>query len=348
MTVPLALATFAAAAAIAAGAVLVCRSVALRFGILDRPGAHKGHAMAVPLLGGIGALGAAAIAVVAGPILARIDLARPAGLLALLGGLLLVVVTGLVDDLVARGLLPWQKLAGQGGAAVVATIGLGLAVGNASGSPILDAGFRACVLVLATNAFNLLDNANGLCAGTGLVLALGLGCLASPQEPALAVAAFALAGGLAGFLPWNYPRARIFLGDAGSHGIGFTLALLALATGGAAQGAGRAGHLAFSLPATLFALPFLDVAWVVAKRRLERRPVFVGDRGHLSHRLVAAGLSPAAAVAILWTYAGVTAALALALPVCGGAGAALVVCAAWTPGLVVAARLLVSDRSPGR
>jgi UDP-GlcNAc:undecaprenyl-phosphate GlcNAc-1-phosphate transferase len=326
--------------------VRVFREIALRKGILDRPGAHKGHAAPVPHLGGAGI--ASGLAVVVGGIALGIlpcpSPPRHAGLLPwIAAGAAAALLTGLVDDHRRGGLRPAWKLAGQIAAAFLAAVGLAASGILAWGLPLDLATGAGCaaLIVLVTNAFNLLDNMNGLCAGSGLLISLAFGVVLAPAAPAYSLACVILAGTLAGFLPQNYPTARVFLGDAGSHLIGYTVGVAAvLAPLGAA---GDPSAIARSL--VLLSLPLLDVLWVVIRRHGEGRPILVGDRGHLSHHLVAAGLAPPAAVAVLWGHAAFTAALALVAPAFGPPGIVAALGASAGSGALLAA-YLAARRTP--
>jgi UDP-GlcNAc:undecaprenyl-phosphate GlcNAc-1-phosphate transferase len=159
----------------------------------------------------------------------------------------------------------------------------------------------ACVVLVASmNSFNLLDNMDGLAAGTAAIAAIGLALVAGlvPDSGSSVVAA-ALAGACLGFLPFNYrPRrpASIFMGDSGSHMLGFALGGLAvLASPGGAGGAAAA----VAAPLLILALPFLDTAFVMLVRFAEGRPVWQGGRDHSSHRLVYYGMGERRAVALL-------------------------------------------------
>ena len=119
------------------------------------------------------------------------------------------------------------------------------------------------------------------------------------------------AGAALGFLPWNYPKAKAFLGDAGSHGLGFLLAALSLL---AQPGPGENPTLGRMVaPVMILGGPLLDLVWVVLRRVWTGQPVYVADRHHLSHRLVGRGLSAAQAVAVLWALGIGLGALALFL-----------------------------------
>lgn len=296
--------------------VVAARAVAVHIGALDRPATerHKGHRGAIPLLGGTaiaaGVLVCLGIAAAANaPVLTSID-GGTGRLVVLFLSATLALIVGLIDDLrPTGGLGPRVKLSGQAFAAVVVTVSLGAP--TISGIPVIDAGLAIAAVVLLTNAFNLLDNMNGVCAGCAAMLALGVFVSATMLvSPVPQFAGILLAGSLLGFLPFNYPKARIFLGDAGSHFIGHSLAALVIFCP-----PGRpspATHLAYA--ALIFAIPLTDVVWVVVKRLREGRPVMVGDREHLSHRIARSGRGEAVAAVILWLATAATALLASDLP----------------------------------
>jgi UDP-GlcNAc:undecaprenyl-phosphate/decaprenyl-phosphate GlcNAc-1-phosphate transferase len=207
---------------------------------------------------------------------------------------------GLWDD--GRRIGARTKLAGQSVIAVAAAVG-GV---RPDWLPLwLSIPVAALVLVAAMNSLNLLDHMDGLAAGTAAIAALGLaavgGLVADSGSP---VVAAALAGACLGFLPFNYrPRkpAALFMGDSGSHLLGFTLGGLALlASPGGAGGAAAA----VAAPLLILALPLLDTGLVTVVRFAEGRPISKGGRDHSSHRLVYEGLSERRAVALLLTLAG--------------------------------------------
>jgi UDP-GlcNAc:undecaprenyl-phosphate GlcNAc-1-phosphate transferase len=330
------LAAATVSAAVAALAVPLAMLAARRWGVLDRPGGHKQHEGAVPLLGGLGVVAGTLAGVAWG-----FDLARPGGdgLGAIAVGAAVVLAAGLLDDL--RGLSPGVKLAWQTGAAVAAAAALALLevrldvfVPNAAVTTALT----VLWVVAVTNASNLVDHANGLCAGLAALAAAALAALnlRTGAEP-VALAAAALAGACLGFLPWNWPRARVFLGDAGSMTIGFALAALAVL--GVYTPRAPAPRLAIAAPALALAVPLLDMAVVVALRLRSGKPPWLADRRHVAHRLVARGLPPGTAVAAVWA-AGAACALAAcllpALPPAEGLAVGVALAAALAAGAATA------------
>ena len=248
-----------------------------------------------PLLGGpailAGLLAAAGVAVATG----AVDATRELG--GIIGGCVVVFAVGLVDDL--WGLPPLVKVAGQVGAAGV-VVASGLSVQLVSNDVVADA-MAVVWLVGITNAFNLLDNIDGLAATLAAIAAGYFAIDAVTQHPShtTLLIALALALGCAGFLPFNLRPNRpaaAFLGDSGSHLLGFGLASLGLASSWKAAGTGVA---AIFLPILVLALPILDTALVTLVRLVEGRPIYRGGRDHTSHRLVYRGLSEKRAVVLL-------------------------------------------------
>jgi UDP-GlcNAc:undecaprenyl-phosphate GlcNAc-1-phosphate transferase len=215
-------------------------------------------------------------------------------LLVLVTGATLAFLLGLADD--ATTFKPKIKLFGQVAIAVGGAYA-GLAPGWAPGWVGIP--LAAFVLVAAMNSVNLLDNIDGLAAGTSGAAAAGVIAAGSIVTGHAPLAAIALCGACAGFLPFNYRpgrKALLFMGDSGSHLLGFALGGCVLLVAGAGSfSVGRS----LLVPALLVSVPVLDTSLVMIVRRLEGRPLSVGGRDHLSHRLVYRGLSDAAAVALL-------------------------------------------------
>jgi UDP-GlcNAc:undecaprenyl-phosphate/decaprenyl-phosphate GlcNAc-1-phosphate transferase len=153
-------------------------------------------------------------------------------------------------------------------------------------------------IVLITNAFNLIDNMDGLCAGAVIVICLfQFFLLASQGYRADADLYAILAAAFTGFLFFNYPPARIFMGDCGSLPAGFALAALTLAGPAPYKGIMLAG---FFYPALTFAYPIFDTVLVSTLRKLAGQPISLGGRDHSSHRLASLGLDQRQVVWLLW------------------------------------------------
>lgn len=263
---------------------------ALKTGVVARPRQDRWHSQPTPLLGGVAIYLAATAAIL---LFAPMD-RRTWGLLA--GGTVLFA-TGLVDDL--RHLRPHIKLIVQILAALAMVVG-GIQVETETLAAVAVP-LTVLWVVGLTNAFNLLDNMDGLSAGTAAIAAGFLFAFSvSVGNVALAVLCAAVAGAALGFLAYNFHPARIFMGDSGSMFLGFTLAGITLL--GSRE---MASDVFFVLlvPAAMMALPIFDTTLVTIIRTLEGRPLSEGGRDHVSHRLVALGLSERQAVILLYAVA---------------------------------------------
>jgi UDP-GlcNAc:undecaprenyl-phosphate GlcNAc-1-phosphate transferase len=158
------------------------------------------------------------------------------------------------------------------------------------------------LVVLVTNAYNLIDGIDGLAGGIGLIASLCFGIIFMVRgEAAFAILAFALAGGLLAFLRYNFQPAKIFMGDTGSLVVGFLLSamMLHLLEGSVAPGA----QLALAAPVLVMlvmAVPLGDLIQVVITRLLNGAHPFSADRRHLHHQLLSLGLSHRHAAFVLW------------------------------------------------
>ena len=305
-------------------------NLAGRLTILDLPGSgYKAHARPTPLLGGV----AVAIGTAAGVLLSLgADLRQGGGLVAVGAGGVVILVAGLVDDL--RGMSPrhkftWQLIAASAAGLCLTAFGVRLDL-FLSWPTVWIVALTALWVVAITNAVNFLDNMDGLCAGVGAIAAAALS-LANLRtgEPTVAAASAALCGACLGFLPFNWPHARIFLGDAGSMLIGFLLSALSVL--GVYTREAQVPVLSVFSPLFVLGIPVLDLVLVMVLRWQAGHPVWLGDRRHISHRLVNRGMRPATAVAALWAAGAACGLAALLLPAVGPAQAplllALLVCA---------------------
>jgi UDP-GlcNAc:undecaprenyl-phosphate GlcNAc-1-phosphate transferase len=153
-------------------------------------------------------------------------------------------------------------------------------------------------ILALTNAFNFLDNMNGLCTGLGFIAAWSCAWAAAIQGQYLvATLAFLICGALLGFLPFNFPNAKAFLGDAGSHLVGFLVAVLAILPNFYSE---QTPHrFAVFSPLLILAVPLYDLVSVVLIRWRKGQPFYVGDTNHISHRLTRRGFSRSHAVLLI-------------------------------------------------
>lgn len=290
---------FVVAAAAAALFMPLLSRVAHRIGALDDT-----QEPAIPRVGGpaivVGtALSLLLVGVVFGPTGATLlGTSRSIGPVAL--GALAILALGVADDV--RPLSAWTKFAVQLGvasgvwAAGVRVELLSLPFGPADLGPA--AGYAVTVLWLVgiANAFNLLDGSDGVAAGSAFFAATAIFIMSlTLGHPAIALVIAALAGGLLGFLPYNFPPARAYLGDSGSLVTGFLLAGLAV------EGSTKAPTLvAIAVPLVAFGVPVFDTAIAVLRRLVQGQPLFARDEEHVHHRLLRIGLSPRQVAGVLY------------------------------------------------
>ena len=208
-------------------------------------------------------------------------------------GATFLFLLGLFDDF--RTIKPHSKLIGQIlAASLVVFLGLRL---HWFQSMTLDTMATIFWIVGITNAFNLIDNMDGLCAGVGAVAAFSLAVLYQGADMVAFQVSLAMAGALTGFLIYNFNPAKIFMGDCGSLVIGFGISVTALAFGNRAP----ANPLApVAVPILLLLVPILDTTLVTIIRILSGRKASTGGRDHTSHRLVLMGLSERKSVLYLY------------------------------------------------
>lgn len=270
------LASAGGSCAIVAASTPVVRRIAVAKKIIDHPGGHKSHAVPVPYLGGL--------AIMAGAVAAQLAVTGVPGrtVVILLAAVLLSLV-GAVDD--RKNLHPLPRLGAQ-----LLAAGAALAVGvrvNITGNDVIDAVATIVWIVAMTNAVNFLDNMDGLAGGLAAVAAASAFVLASAAgQYVVATAASALVGACLGFLLYNRPPAKIYMGDGGSLFLGFLLAIVVNQVDPA-----QAPPRSWIVPALLLGIPVLDTTTVMVARWRNGRALHLGGRDHLSHRLVALGWS---------------------------------------------------------
>jgi UDP-GlcNAc:undecaprenyl-phosphate/decaprenyl-phosphate GlcNAc-1-phosphate transferase len=308
----------AACAGIAAALVPLTVRAANGWGILDSPGPRKFHALPTPRLGGIAVFTAFTAVVLIGYFVALPALLESASaraymgtalsmleeahrvqskLMGLLAGGAVVFAVGLTDDALGRRFPVALKAAGQLLAAAI-LVASGVRTSFMPGDA-LNVIVTLLWVVGMTNAFNLLDNMDGLSAGVALVAsAVFLVNAWALGEFFISLLLLAFIGSLLGFLFYNYHPATVFLGDCGSLFIGYVIASLTLLESYVSNASSTLFPVL--MPVLVLALPIMDTATVVLIRLHEGRPIYVGDRRHLSHRLVALGFSPRTAVLFIY------------------------------------------------
>jgi UDP-GlcNAc:undecaprenyl-phosphate GlcNAc-1-phosphate transferase len=284
---------------LAVAGTVACERIARRVGLVTAPAADRWHRQPVPLLGGV-----AVIVATLGPLAVTGTTTRLASFLVLALGMGLV---GLIDDV--RPLPPQAKLVAQIVAAA-ALIQSGWLL-RLTDLALVNVFLTVFWVVGITNAFNLLDNMDGLAAGMATIAAafrLAFSVMDGDWESARLIAAFM--GATAGFLVRNFPPARSFMGDAGSLFVGFFLSGACL-TGEYAYSRGVTAVLV--LPVLLLLIPIFDTTFVTLTRLVTGRPVSQGGRDHTSHRLVGLGITERQVLAILYGVSILSGGLALML-----------------------------------
>ena len=278
------------------------RSIALKKGWVAQPSAERWHKKPTALLGGIAIYLGSSIGLLFiadfSTILPHFFRTEPSLNLPSLGavvwfGMTFLFIIGLLDDFLH--IKPQTKLIGQILAASLVTF-LGFRL-HWFTSLTIDTMVTMAWLVGITNAFNLLDNMDGLCAGIAFIAASFLAILHWTAEPEAALVAVALAGSLAAFLIFNFNPASIFMGDSGSLIIGFVLAVLGLDFS-KTETANTLSN--FAVPVMLMLVPIFDTTLVTFIRLLSGRKASVGGKDHTSHRLVLMGFSEKRAVLSLY------------------------------------------------
>ncbi len=285
--------------------------LAVKLDIMDRPksAAHKLHARATPLLGGAAVFIAWSGCAVAGFLLMRTGWLRRflpdadavvagAGTVSVRFLWLMVsaaaaAAVGLADD--CRAMKAGRKFLLQFLVALLAVQAAGLRLTLFIENPWISGGISVFWFMLVMNAVNFFDNMDGLAAGTATI-AFAFFSLTSGWQGQYFIAALSAlsAGAAGGFWIYNRNPAKIFLGDAGSHLLGFLLAAISVSVTYYNPASGN--PLAVLLPIFILALPLFDTLAVVVIRTRNRKPFWIGDHNHISHRFVRMGMTPKQAV----------------------------------------------------
>lgn len=322
------IAAFLFALMITAVSIPWVRRLAVGIGFVDLPAGRKLHADPMPLMGGVAIVGGALLALLT--VLLFVTGTLPRTVAGTLLAATAVALVGLIDD--RYGLPAWAKLGGQFvGFAILAYFGIRVRL------PIpLVANYALTFLWLAgiSNAINFLDNMDGLSAGVSAVAAAFILLLGAFNDQVLVAAlAAAVLGACLGFLRYNFQPATIFMGDAGSLFLGFLLAVLALQL----RFPANSSFVTWMVPVFILGLPIFDTTLVVFSRLRRGVSPNTAGKDHVSHRLVARGLSLREAVLMLYLLGGVSGMLALFITqatvlegyLVGGATAVLGALAIW-------------------
>lgn len=266
------------------------------------------HTKPIPLLGGI-----SIVCGLTGAILLNYmfneQFVADMKLISLLSGLAVIVITGIIDDIFEL------KAIYKGAAQIIAALLVIFLSGTTINSftnpfntseiiklPMFIAIFITLIWIVAlTNAFNFIDGLDGLAAGIGAISAITLLAVSLIRPDAYLVGTYsgimvaALAGACLGFLPFNFNPAKIFMGETGSAFIGFTLAVISI------QGTFKSfTAISLFIPLFAFGLPIIDVLLAIMRRIKNKKPIYIGDKEHIHHKLLHLGLGHKQAVISLY------------------------------------------------
>ncbi len=292
--------------------------VSFKFNLLDYPTGRKAHLSPMPFLGGTAIFIAFWSVVFSGMALAaafgnrfphhpNVDrlmvsvLSIAPKIVGIFAGSLVILGVGLSDD--KSGWTPVKKLAGQ----VVATLllmRLGLTINLVSDLGWLGYVITFVWVLMLINAFNFIDSLDGHCAGVaGISTAVLFAITQIIDQPMVGLFLIAFLGSIAGFFPWNFKSARIFLGDNGSLFIGYMLAAFTLLC---KYSSPSVSYVTVFIPVLVFGVPIYDAASVIIVRLWRGIAPWKGDRNHFAHRLVKMGMSDKAAVVFSYFIATTT------------------------------------------
>ena len=288
---------------------------------MDAPGYRKIHDSPVPLAGGLAVITGLAIPILfvflcacLGSIPESIAHIVSYGLsnrgwqlAVILVGSIAMLALGMLDD--SRDLLPKWKLLGQVIIAL-AVAASGVRVTMFVDSDIFSYAITVLWILTVTNSVNFQDNMNGLCPGLGIICGWFFAWHAGLEGQYLvATLAFLFSGALFGFLPFNFPKGRVFLGDGGSHVVGFVLSVLAVLPDFYSDDTPYKWLII--TPLLILFIPLTDLISIIVIRCRLGQPIWVGDNNHFSHRLVRSGHSKTRAVLLLLLISAVIGALTL-------------------------------------
>lgn len=292
------------------------RALASRWGIVAHPGGRRVHARPTPLIGGL-AMFAGFMAAVGAAIAIFPQLGLSSQTMGILLGCTLVAVVGVLDD---KFELPgWVQAASilAGGAVLVAFgVEIRYITNPFKGGHLMPLGALSIPLTLlwvlmVTKAVDCMDGLDGLAAGISAIAACTLMLMAMDAGPRFLMAgvmAAALMGAALGFLRFNYPPAKVFMGTIGAQFLGFALA------GVSVSGAFKIATLvAVAAPVLVLSVPLFDTTFVVLKRAVAGRKIHEADTSHLHHRLVNMGLSHRQTIWIIYALTMASCAIAYAL-----------------------------------
>lgn len=286
----------------------VYKRVAMKFNWVDVPDARRVHNKIMPTMGGIAIFIAFYFALF-------ILLPIPTSLiLPIFLGSLIVLLTGCIDDL--KNLTPLLKVIGilLGALVVYYFGGISLETMTLPLFGTLEFGswslpFTLLWILGFTNAVNLIDGLDGLASGVSIIALTTMGIIGffflTIQEVSISIMIFVLVAAIAGFLPYNFHPASLFLGDTGALFIGFMIGIFSL------QGLKNATLISLVLPVVILGIPVTDTLFAMIRRKMNRQPISVADKNHIHHRLMSLGLSHRQTVLAIYSVSAIFSIIAL-------------------------------------
>ena len=295
-------------------------AISKRLNLVDKPNFRKVHTKPISVMGGTVILFSFLIGIWIGhPIETEI---KP-----LIIGAIIMYVLGLVDDI--YDLKPYIKLAGQIAAAlVVAFYGvtidfISLPMGTTIHFGFLSIPITVIWIVAITNAVNLIDGLDGLVSGVSIISLVTMGIVSYFFLPVpnlfLTMTIFVLVASIAGFFPFNYHPAILYLGDTGALFIGFMISVLSL------QGLKNATAVAVVTPMIILGVPITDTFLAIIRRTLSGQKFYKPDRNHLHHRLLSLGLTHRGTVLVIYGISMIFSLISLLLNISSRIGGVLLV-----------------------
>ena len=277
------------------------RQIAMRLGVTAAPNKRNIHSRHVPLMGGAAIYVAFVFSVL---LFSPPDHLVELG--AIVAGATLLALIGYLDD--RRHLSPRVRLFVMTLAAALAALS-GVQI-RTFGNALIDIPLTLFWIVALINAVNWIDNMDGLAAGTAAITALFFLLLALSQGQILvSMLAAAIFGSAVGFLIYNFNPSSTFMGDMGAYTLGFVLAILAIKL----KFSDQPLSVTWMTPVFVLALPIIDINLAIVTRLLERRPLMLAAKDHVSHRLLSLGLTQRQTLALLYLFSFLYGLVALAV-----------------------------------
>ena len=289
------------------------RILAFKIGAIDKPNKRRVNKIPMPTLGGLAIL----IAYTVTTCVFLRNQIPSSKLWGILGGELIIVMTGIIDDIFV--LKPRQKVIGISLAALWVYIFAGIQVSSVT-LPVLgniQLGWLSLPLTWIwilgiTNSINLIDGLDGLATGVAIIALTTMGIIAlfflNVDNIYVSIMIFTFAAACLGFLPYNFFPARIYLGDTGSLLIGFKISVFSL------QGLKNATFISVIIPVVILGVPISDTAYAILRRLLNKQPISHADKHHLHHRLMQIGLTHRQTVLVIYGIALIFAFISLLYP----------------------------------